>query len=114
MGFCACRSNDLIVYRARDAVANEEWIAAIEEASERLDLGTEARSRAVDLFLTNTPDSERSKRAVLAASVYVAALTTGEQRSQGSVADATGVSRLAIQTRWKEILESAGFDAPEW
>ncbi|QSG13656.1 transcription initiation factor IIB family protein [Halapricum desulfuricans] len=102
------------MYRARDAVENEEWIAAIEEASERLDLGTEARSRAADLFLTNTPDSERSKRAVLAASVYVAALTTGEQRSQSSVADATGVSRLAIQTRWKEILESAGFDAPEW
>ncbi|MCU4717561.1 cyclin family protein [Halapricum hydrolyticum] len=102
------------MYRARDAVENEEWIAAIEEASERLELGTEARSRAVDLFLTNAPESARSKRAVLAASVYVSALTTGEQRSQNAVADATGVSRLAIQNRWKDILESAGFDAPEW
>ncbi|QSG07021.1 transcription initiation factor IIB family protein [Halapricum desulfuricans] len=102
------------MYRARDAVENEQWIAAIEEASERLDLGTETRSRAADLFLTNAPEPDRSKRAVLAASVYVSALTTGERRSQSAVADATGVSRLAIQNRWKEILESAGFDAPDW
>jgi transcription initiation factor TFIIIB Brf1 subunit/transcription initiation factor TFIIB len=102
------------VYRASDAVDNEEWVAAIEEAGERLSLDTDARSRAVDLFLSNLPDSERSKRAVLAASVYVAALTTGQQRSQSAVADATGVSRLTIQQRWKEILESAGLDAPEW
>lgn len=102
------------MYRARDAVENVEWVAAIEEAAERLDLGTEARSRAVDLFLTNVPEADRSKRAVLAASLYVGALTTGEQRSQTAVADATGVSRLAIQTRWKDLLESAGFDAPEW
>ena len=102
------------MYRASDAVDNEEWVAAIEEAGERLSLDTDARSRAVDLFLSNLPDSERSKRAVLAASVYVAALTTGQQRSQSAVADATGVSRLTIQQRWKEILESAGLDAPEW
>ncbi len=102
------------VYRARDAVENEEWAAAIDEAGERLDLGTEARSRAVDLFLSNVPDEDRSKEAVLATSVYVAALTTGEQRSQSAVADATGVSRLTIQQRWKPILESAGLDAPEW
>lgn len=102
------------MYRARDAVDNEEWIAAIEDAGERLDLGTEARSRAVDLFLSNVPESDRSKRAVLGASVYVAALTTGQQRSQSAVADATGVSRLTIQQRWKAVLESAGLDAPEW
>lgn len=102
------------MYRARDAVENEQWVATIEEAGERLDLGTEARSRAVDLFLTNVPTEDRSKRAVVAASVYVGALTTGEQRSQSAVADATGVSRLTIQQRWKEILESAGLDAPEW
>ena len=102
------------MYRARDAVENEEWAAAIDEAGERLDLGTEARSRAVDLFLSNVPTDDRSKEAVLATSVYVAALTTGEQRSQSAVAEATGVSRLTIQQRWKPILESAGLDAPEW
>lgn len=102
------------MYRARDAVENEEWVAAVEEAGERLDLGTEARSRAVDLFLSNVPPEDRSKQAVMAASVYVGALTTGEQRSQSAVADATGVSRLTIQQRWKDLLESAGLDAPEW
>lgn len=103
-----------VVYRASDAVENEQWVAAIEEAGERLDLDTDARSRAIDLFLSNVPDADRSKQAVLAASVYVAALTTGEQRSQRAVAEATGVSRLTIQQRWKEILESAGLDAPGW
>jgi transcription initiation factor TFIIIB Brf1 subunit/transcription initiation factor TFIIB len=102
------------MYRARDAVDNEEWVAAVEDAGERLDLGTEARSRAVDLFLSNVPESDRSKPAVLAASVYVAALTTGQQRSQSAVAEATGVSRLTVQQRWKAVLESAGLDAPEW
>jgi len=102
------------MYRARDAVDNEEWVAAVEDAGERLDLGTEARSRAVDLFLSNVPESDRSKPAVLAASVYVAALTTGQQRSQSAVAEATGVSRLTVQKRWKSVLESAGLDAPEW
>lgn len=102
------------MYRASDAVDNEEWVAAIEEAGERLDLDTDARSRAVDLFLSNIPEADRSKQAVLAASVYVGALTTGQQRSQTAVADATGVSRLTIQQRWKDILESAGLDAPEW
>ena len=102
------------MYRARDAVDNEEWVAAVEDAGERLDLGTEARSRAVDLFLSNVPESDRSTPAVLAASVYVAALTTGQQRSQSAVAEATGVSRLTVQQRWKAVLESAGLDAPEW
>jgi len=102
------------MYRARDAVEHEEWLAAVDEAGDRLDLGSEARSRAADLFLSNLPDDERSKEAVLAASVYVGALTAGEQRSQRAVADATGVSRLTVQQRWKDLLESAGLDVPEW
>ena len=102
------------MYRASDAVDNEQWVAAIEEASERLDLGTETRSRAVDLFLSNAPPKDRSKRAVMAASIYVGALTTGEQRSQQAVADAADVSRLSIQQRWKDLLEDAGLDAPDW
>jgi transcription initiation factor TFIIIB Brf1 subunit/transcription initiation factor TFIIB len=50
----------------------------------------------------------------MAASVYVGALVAGEERSQSAVADATGVSRLTIQQRWKELIESVGFDAPDW
>ena len=56
------------MYRARDQVENEEWLAAIDDAAERLDLGGDARSRAVDLFLSTVPKERRSKRATVAAS----------------------------------------------
>jgi transcription initiation factor TFIIIB Brf1 subunit/transcription initiation factor TFIIB len=102
------------VYRASDRVENEPWVSRIEEASDRLDLGTEARSNARDLFLAHVPESERSKRAVAAASVYAGALIAGEERSQSAVADAMDVTRLSIQSRWKELLEDAGFRPPSW
>ncbi|WP_158854047.1 transcription initiation factor IIB family protein [Halorhabdus sp. CUG00001] len=102
------------MYRARDQVENEEWIDAIEDAAETLDLTETATSRATDVFLTNVPDEDRSKQAILAASIYVGALVAGDQRSQGQVAEATDVSRLTVQQHWKELLETAGFDAPDW
>jgi len=102
------------VYRASDEVANEEWLADLNEAADRLDLDESARSRAADLFLSTVPDTERSKRAALAASLYVGALIAGDRRSQTKVADAVGVSRLAVQQRWKDLLEEAGLDAPDW
>ncbi|WP_276271369.1 transcription initiation factor IIB family protein [Haloarcula litorea] len=102
------------MYRASDRVEHEEWIAEIEQAGEALDLGSDARSRAVDLFLSTLPEENRSKRATMAASVYVGALVAGEERSQTAVADATDVSRLTIQQRWKGILEAAGLEAPDW
>lgn len=102
------------MYRARDQVENESWLADLEEVADRLDLSAEARTRAGDLFLSNLPDDERSKRAVLATSLYVASLVEGDRRSQGAVAEAAGVSRLTVQQRWKAMLESAGLDAPEW
>lgn len=102
------------MYRASDRVDNEPWVARIEEASDRLGLGTEARSNATDLFLTHVPEAERSKSAVAAASVYAGALIAGEQRSQSAVADAMGVTRLSVQSHWKELLEDAGFRPPTW
>ena len=102
------------MYRARDEVENEAWLDDLESAAERLGLDAATRSRAGDLFLSNLPDDERSKRAVLAASLYVAGLVEGDRRSQGRVADVVGVSRLTVQQRWKPILEDAGLDAPEW
>ena len=102
------------MYRARDEVANEEWLDELEATAERLDLGAAARSRAVDLFLSNLPDNDRSKQAVMAASLYVAGLVEGDRRSQSVVADEAGVSRLTVQQRWKPILEGAGLDAPGW
>jgi transcription initiation factor TFIIIB Brf1 subunit/transcription initiation factor TFIIB len=102
------------MYRASDERDNEEHLEQLQEAADRLDLGTEARSRATDIFLSNLPDGDRSKRATMAASLYVGALVAGEQRSQGSVADAVGVSRLSVQQHWKELLEASGLDAPSW
>lgn len=103
-----------IVYRARDAVENEEWLEAIEAAGLKLDLHEEAISTAEDLFLSTVPEAERSKRASAAASLYAASLVTGDERSQRSVAQAMGVSRLSVQGRWKDVVEVAGFDPPTW
>ena len=102
------------MYRASDRVEHDEWLGEIEVAAETLDLGTEARSHAVDLFLSTIPDEERSKRATMAASIYVGALVAGEERSQTAVAEAAGVSRLTIQQRWKDLIERVGLEAPDW
>lgn len=102
------------MYRARDRVNNEEWVARIGQAADRLELGSDARSNATDLFLSRVPDQDRSKSAVAAASLYAGALIAGDQRSQSAVADAMDVDRLSIQQRWKTILSEAGFRPPNW
>ena len=102
------------MYRARDRVDNEEWVTRLTRAADGLELGSEARSNAVDLFLSNVPDEERSKPAVAAASLYAGALIAGEERSQGSVAAAMDVTRLSVQQRWKDLLADSGFRPPEW
>jgi transcription initiation factor TFIIIB Brf1 subunit/transcription initiation factor TFIIB len=102
------------MYSARDRVDNEEWILEIRQTAESLGLGSQAQSNAVDIFLTSVPDAERSKPAVAAASLYAGALIAGDERSQSSIADAMGVTRLSIQQHWKELLEAAGFEAPAW
>ena len=102
------------MYRASDELDEAEWLAELEVAADRLGLGNEARSRARDVFLSTTPNSERSKRAVLGASLYVGALVAGDQRSQQAVADAVGVSRLSVQQRWKEQLRATGLQPPDW
>jgi transcription initiation factor TFIIIB Brf1 subunit/transcription initiation factor TFIIB len=102
------------MYRASDQVDNEEYIEELQTAADRLDLTTDARSRAVDVFLSNVPEESRSKRATLASSLYVGALVAGDQRSQNDVAEAVGVSRLSVQQHWKDLIESVGLDAPDW
>lgn len=102
------------MYRASDELQNAEWLETLEEAADRLEYGTEQRSRARDIFLTTVPEQNRSKPANIAASLYIGGLLTGDQRSQTEVADAVGVSRLAVQQRWKDQLEDAGLEAPSW
>jgi transcription initiation factor TFIIIB Brf1 subunit/transcription initiation factor TFIIB len=102
------------MYRARDRVDEAEWVARLTRAADGLDLGSEARSNAIDLFLSHAPEGERSKPAVAAASLYAGALIAGEERSQGSVAATMDVTRLSVQRRWKTLLEESGFRPPEW
>ncbi len=102
------------MYSARTRVENEEWVEEIEAVAAELDLDADATSTATDLFLSGVPESERSKRAVMAASIYAASLISGQAQSQGDVADAAGVARLTIQQRWKELLRDAGMEPPSW
>lgn len=102
------------MHSARDRVAYEPWLEELEAIADRLELSTEARSTAADLFLADVPESDRSKRAALAASVYAGSLVASDGRTQGEVAEAADVSRLSIQQRWKTILERAGLEPPQW
>ena len=102
------------MYSARKQVKNQPWLDRIESAADELEVGQEARTTAGDLFLSHVPDDDRSKPAVAAASLYAGALIAGEERSQQAVADAMDVSRLSVHSRWKSLLESAGFQSPTW
>lgn len=102
------------MYRGSDRVAEKSWIGRLEDTAPELDLTDDTIAVARDLFLANLPVSDRSKPALLAASCYTATLITGDERSQTAVADAFGVSRIAIQQRWKTILEESGLSPPGW
>jgi len=102
------------VYSARDRVEQEQWLARVQEAADTLELGADTRTTAEDLFLSNVPEADRSKPAVAAAALYAASLVAGEERSQTAVADAMDVTRLSVQSKWKPILEDAGFRTPSW
>lgn len=113
-GYKSARPHVPSVYTGKDRLENEAWLAELNSAADALDLSAEARSVAEDIFLSSLPASERSKRATMAASLYAAGLVASDQRSQGAVAEATDVSRITIQGRWKALLEAAGLDAPGW
>ncbi len=106
------------MYRARDHLVYADHLDTLTEAAADLDLDDEARSDAVDLLLNALSDlddpEERTIRALVAASLYAGALLAGQERPQGAVADAVGVSRLTVQQRWKDLLDDAGLDTPTW
>ena len=102
------------MYRARDELANEKWLADLDAAADVLDLETATRDRAADLFLSTAPENDRSKPAALAASLYAAGLIASDRRSQTEVAEAVGVARLTIQNRWRDLLREVGLDPPAW
>ena len=102
------------MYSARERVEHGEWLEELERVADRLELSSESRSCATDLFLADVPEPDRSKRAVLAASIYAGSLVAGDGRTQVEVAEAADVSRLSIQQRWKELLADAGLEPPGW
>lgn len=102
------------MHSARDRVEYGPWLEDLEQAADRLELSSEARSCAAELFLLDVPEADRSKRATLAASLYAGSLVASDGRTQSDVAEAADVSRLSIQSRWKELLEEAGLEPPRW
>ncbi|MFB6105775.1 MAG: transcription initiation factor IIB family protein [Halobacteriaceae archaeon] len=102
------------MYRARDAVEYAAWLSDIDDAATALDVDDGARGTARDLFLSAMPAEDRSKPAIAAASLYAGTLVAGDERSQAAVAEAMDVSRLSVQSRWKDLLADAGLSPPSW
>lgn len=102
------------MHSARDRIEYEPWLETLDDVADDLELSDEARSNAIDLFLMDVPEADRSKRAALATSLYAGSLIAGDGRTQQAVADAAGVSRLSIQQHWKTRLEEAGLEPPGW
>jgi len=73
-----------------------------------LNLGGEIRSKAIEIIkkaaeaeLTNG----RGPIGIAAAAIYIAAILSGEHRTQKEVSDATGVTEVTIRNRYKELSE---------
>jgi transcription initiation factor TFIIB len=78
-----------------------------------LDLDGEIRSKAVEIIkkaseaeLTNG----RGPIGIAAAAIYIAAILSGEHRTQKEVSDVTGVTEVTIRNRYKELSEQLDID----
>jgi transcription initiation factor TFIIB len=78
-----------------------------------LDLSGEIRSKAVEIIkkaseaeLTNG----RGPIGIAAAAIYIAAILSGEHRTQKEVSDVTGVTEVTIRNRYKELSEQLDID----
>lgn len=79
----------------------------------QLDLSGEIRSKAVEIIkkaseaeLTNG----RGPIGIAAAAIYIAAILSGEHRTQKEVSDVTGVTEVTIRNRYKELSEQLDID----
>lgn len=55
----------------------------------------------------------RSPAVVAGAAVYLAALASGDERTQTAVAEAAGVSTVSIRAGYRELAAAEGFDTPD-
>ncbi|MCL4334723.1 MAG: transcription initiation factor IIB [Candidatus Thermoplasmatota archaeon] len=74
----------------------------------KLKLSVEARRKASDILKMareNDLTSGKGPTGVAAAAIYIASLSTGERRTQRSVAEVAGVTEVTIRNRYKELTE---------
>lgn len=102
------------MYRARDRLANDDWLTELASAGAVLELDSETVAVAEELFLADVPADPASKEVAVAASLYAAGRIEGEACSQQAVADAVGVARLSVHNHWHDRLAAAGVEPPEW
>ncbi len=62
--------------------------------------------KAVEMEIT----SGKGPTGIAAAALYVAALLSGEKKTQREVADVAGVTEVTIRNRYKELLEKLGLE----
>ena len=78
-----------------------------------LDLGGDIRSKAVEIIKKATEaelTNGRGPIGIAAAAIYIAAILSGEHRTQKEVSDVTGVTEVTIRNRYKELSEQLEID----
>ncbi len=81
--------------------------------SSELNLNPETTTKAVEILksaLKKEITSGKGPMGIAAAALYVAALLTGQKRTQREVADVAGVTEVTIRNRYKELLEELGLE----
>ncbi len=78
-----------------------------------LRLSSDIRSKAVEI-IKKASDAEltngRGPIGIAAAAIYIAAILSGEHRTQKEVSDVTGVTEVTIRNRYKELSEQLDID----
>jgi len=78
-----------------------------------LNLGGDIRSKAVEIIKKATEaelTNGRGPIGIAAAAIYIAAILSGEHRTQKEVSDVTGVTEVTIRNRYKELSEQLEID----
>lgn len=78
-----------------------------------LGLGDKIQMKAIDILnkaKKNDVTFGKGPRGVAAAALYIAAVLSGEKRTQREIADCVGVTEVTIRNRFKEIVEKLGIE----
>ncbi len=78
-----------------------------------LELSGEISSKAIEIIKRATEKELTNGRGpigIAAASIYIAAILSGEHRTQKEVSDVTGVTEVTIRNRYKELSEQLDID----